>query len=150
MDENSIAARVAKEHRELVGIVDDLRAAAAAVPGREREAWLERLRESFFRFRAHMIHRVALEEIGGFYKHVLECSPTLSKDIEHLQRESRDLLATIEQVHRTLTDADAENPEILQHVRLRIHHVLSAVQHHAEHEDLLVGFFYTQDVGGES
>ena len=150
MSDKNIAARVAEEHKKLVGIIEDLRAAAMEIPPAPRESWLTTLREKFFRFRAHLIHRIALEEIGGFLEQVVQMRPALAKDIEHLQRENRDILASIEQVHQGLADTAPDDADRLRHLRMRIYHILSAVQHHAEHEDLLISFAYTQDTGGEA
>ncbi len=147
MDKDSIAARVVEEHEKLGGIIEELLETADQSPTVERQAWLDRLRESFFRFRAHLIHRIALEEVGGFYARVLEQRPTLSGDIEHLQRENRDILASIEQVHQILGDTQPDDRDQLELIRLRIHHVSSAVRHHAEHENLLIDFVNDRGAG---
>ena len=128
---------------------DDLKAAAGEVPSEGREAWLDTLKKSFFRFRAHVIHRIALEEIGGFLDHVVETRPALARDVGHLRQEHRDLLASIEQLHQSLGATSPDEMDRLRHIRLRIHHLLSAVTHQAEHEDLLMSFVYTDDLGGE-
>ena len=150
MDKNTVATKVAEEHRKLKGIIEELRGAAVGIPPQNRRGWLEELRERFFRFRAHMIHRVALEEVGGFFAQVVEKRPALARDVEHLQRENRDILASIEQVHQSLGDTSPDDVDRLEHTRLQIHHILSAVRHHTEHEDLLVGLVNTQDPGGEA
>lgn len=150
MNDDAIAAKVAQEHTKLVGIIKDLQGAAATIPVEDRPAWLDRLREQFFRFRAHMIHRIALEEVGGFLTRVVEVRPALAKDVEHLRRENRDILASVEQVHQSLGDTGPDDADRLRRIRLRIQRILSAVQHHTEHEDLLIGFVHRQDSGGES
>ncbi len=150
MNDDAIAAKVAQEHTKLVGIIKDLQGAAAAIPVEDRPAWLDRLRDQFFRFRAHMIHRIALEEVGGFLTRVVEVRPALAKDVEHLRRENRDILASVEQVHQSLGDTGPDDADRLRRIRLRIQRILSAVQHHTEHEDLLIGFVHRQDSGGES
>jgi hypothetical protein len=150
VNDNAIAAKVAQEHTKLVGIIKDLRGAAATIPRESRPAWLDGLREQFFRFRAHMIHRIALEEVGGFLAHVVEVRPALAKDVEHLRRENRDILASIEQVHQSLGDTPPDDLDRLRHIHLHIHHILSAVEHHTEHEDLLISFVHMQDDGGEA
>jgi hypothetical protein len=149
VDEKQVTAKVVQEHKQLAGIVDHLKAAAGEIPSERREVWLEALKKSFFRFRAHVIHRIALEEIGGFLDHVVKTKPALARDVGHLRQEHRDLLASIEQLHQSLGATSPDELDRLRHIRLQIHHVLSAVTHQAEHEDLLMSLVYPDDPGGE-
>ncbi|MFQ5489373.1 MAG: hemerythrin domain-containing protein [Phycisphaerae bacterium] len=150
MSQKDITAKVAQEHIKLQGIMAELTQANGQPPARGRDEWLENLGRGFFKFRAHMVRRIALEEMGGFHDHVLQARPNLARDIEHLRREHRDILALIEEVQHCLKGLDPADLDALNQTRLRIGHVLSAVNHHAEHEDLLVSFVFTQDIGGES
>jgi hypothetical protein len=145
VDNENIIARVAEEHRKLSGIVEDLHGPVIEAPSGDRQAWLDELRHRLSRLRTHMSHRVALEEVGGFFAKVVETRPNMAGDVEHLKRENRDILASIEQVHQSLADTSPDDVERLKLVRLRIHHVLSAVRHHAEHEDMLVSFVFAED-----
>lgn len=150
MNQPDIIAKVAQEHIKLQGIMAELEQANGQPPAKGGDDWFDTLGKCFFKFRAHMVRRIALEEMGGFLAQVLEAKPNLARDIEHLRREHRDILAQIEEVHQCLKGLDPADLSRLNHARLRIGHALSAVKHHAEHEDLLVSFVFTQDIGGES
>ena len=140
MDAEQITAKVAEEHVKLAGIMENLRKATADIPAGHLEPWFEILRKHFFHFRAHMTHRIALEEMGGFLNHVLARRPTLARDVEHIRSEHRDILASIEEVQQGLSVASDEDLQRIKHIVMRIDHVLSAVKHHTEHEDLLEVF----------
>ncbi len=149
MDDARIAQKLAEEHKKLAGIVADLRAVAGEVPAQPRDAWLDSLRKCFFAFRAHMIRRFALEEVAGFMREVLERRPTLSRQVELLHQEHRDILALTEEIQEGLTAVAAEDASTIEDLCMRVSFLLSNVDHHTEHENLLVSYVFTQDIGGE-
>ncbi len=150
MTEQEIAKRVAEEHKKLAGIMQDLNDALANMPDSNRVDWLENLRKHFFHFRAHMNHRVALEEYGGFMEWVVEARPTLARRVEGLRRERRNWLAGIEQSQQQLADATPDQAEQLESIRSKVLEVMGVIRRHTEEEDMVIADALLQDIGGES
>jgi len=149
MDRSRVAEKLAEEHDKLARIVTDLRRTNDRPPAQPSEAWLEALRECFFAFRAHMIRRLALEEVAGFMREVLDRRPTLAREVEHLHNDHREILALTEQIHLSLGKVTPADTPALAEVRLRIDFLLDTVKHHTSHEETLVSFVFTQDLGGQ-
>lgn len=144
-----IAKRLRSEHQLLGAITASLKAATEMLPNSGRRAWLDTLRERYEHFRAHMTKRIALEEVGGFMKAVEQRRPTLAPQIKHLRSEHEKILGLVDAVHRELDQLDPTDTEAIKDSVLRIRLILSEVAQHEQSESLLVGFVFTQDIGGE-
>ena len=143
------ARRLRVEHQRLRGITADLKAATDQMPDTGRKSWLANLRDRYEHFRAHMTKRIALEEVGGFMKAVEERRPTLAPQLDHLRSEHEEILGLIGTVHRELDQLDPDDTEAIKDSILRIRLILSEVAQHEQSESMLVGFVFTQDIGGE-
>jgi|WetSurMetagenome_2_1015567.scaffolds.fasta_scaffold691189_1 hemerythrin-like domain-containing protein len=144
-----IAKRLRREHAMLRQITASLKAVADRVPEQDQEAWFDNLQAQYEQFRAHMTKRIALEEVGGFMRAVEDRRPSLAPQIEHLRHEHERILGRINAVHRELAKLESVDTEALDDCRLRIQLILSEVAQHERSENLLVGFVFTQDIGGE-
>ncbi|MFH0983027.1 MAG: hypothetical protein V2A79_16025 [Planctomycetota bacterium] len=144
-----IAKRLRREHALLWQITTDLKAAADEMPESDRRTWFENLKRRYEQFRAHMTKRIALEEVGGFMSAVEERRPTLAPQIEHLRQQHERILSRINGGYTELEGLDPSNLDAVDDCRLRIELMLSEVAQHERSENLLVGFVFTQDVGGE-
>lgn len=146
-DHLEIARRLRREHKLLQQIAAGLEEVAQSAPGENVQEWLLELKKRFEHFRAHMFQRIALEEVGGFMKAVEDMRPTLSPQIELLKTEHQKMLGMIEEVHKTLERANAQDLTLLEDCTLRIRMVLSEVREHEKRENMLVGFVFNQDIG---
>ena len=144
-----IGKRLRTEHAVLRQITSDLAAAVEKASDSNPARWLEDLRTRYERFRAHMTRRIALEEVGGFLKAVEERRPSLASQIEHLRQEHERILGRINVLHHELSQLDPSETAALDDCRLRIRLIQSEVAQHERSENLLVGFVFAQDIGGE-
>ena len=150
LSDQEVARRLRKEHDLLQELGSRLKESLRFIPGTDRDAWLATLRDRYEHFRAHMYKRLALEEVGGFLKVVLERRPTLSAQVAHLKLEHEEILSLIDAVHAELKTAKSSDSALLNECALRIRHILSEVEHHEDHENMLVEFVFSQDLGGET
>ncbi|NOS99837.1 MAG: hypothetical protein HOP29_04350 [Phycisphaerales bacterium] len=144
------AAWMRNEHRIIAGLIANLSAHIAAVPSIGRDEWLSTLVQLVTRFRAHMRgHMKAEEADDGFLTPVLQRRPTLSREVDHLLHEHRELLSLLDQVAEEVAGLCAEDVLLIEDACHRLQHLLSAIRHHEEHEELLVTFVFSQDIGTE-
>ncbi|MCA9253204.1 MAG: hemerythrin domain-containing protein [Phycisphaerales bacterium] len=146
MQDDAIIRRVRDEHERLREITDALNNALKQGGGDVR-AWLGNVCKSFEHFRAHLIHRIALEEIGGFLDYVVEKRPDLVKQVEHLKEGHAKMIemagATLAHL-KELSTSDAD-PRGLACTHVKI--MLSEVDYHEEVENLLVVSVFNDDIG---
>lgn len=150
MDEREISRKLSTEHKRVAALASALRDTIDDRPPPVCSKWLNSLQEAFFAFRAHMTHRVALTEVGGLYKELVEARPSVANDVGELRNEQRDILARIEGIQgalRGITAADYNNTDALVP---QIKQILGEVDRITDRENNLVSFVHTQDVGGEN
>ena len=147
MDDTELIQKVRQEHLRLREIKAALVAALERSPEGDAEQWLKSLRQSFEHFRAHLIHRIALEELGGFLNIVLERRPTLSNQVEHLKQRHAEMIEMAGETMAELRKLDPAKPESVEQAALLVKMALSEVKYHEEAETLLVSFVFTQDTG---
>lgn len=146
-DDPSIIQRVREEHHRLRDIKAALLAALDRSPGADPTGWLDDLIKKFEHYRAHLIHRVALTEIGGFLQVVLERRPTLSKQVDHLKQSHAEMIEMAGDTMKELRELDRRHPDSVRQASLLVKIALSEVKYHEEAEQLLVSFVFTQDTG---
>jgi hypothetical protein len=147
MDDLDIIRKVRKEHRRLREIRAQLEAAVARSADEDPDQWLHDVRTAFESFRAHLVHRVALEQIGGFLDVVCKRRPTLTPQVEHLKSSHNRMIemggTTLSKLRELCSDKES-----LNQAALLVELMLSEVEHHEKTESLLVSFVFTQDIGG--
>ena len=147
MDDPGVIERVRQEHQRLKEIKAALLAALDRESTGDVATWLEDLIAKFEHFRAHLIRRIALSEIGGFLDVVLERRPTLSSQVEHLKSSHREMIEMAGQTMAELQALDGQNPDSASEASLLVKMALSEVKYHEEAEQLLVSFVFTQETG---
>lgn len=147
MNDQDLIQKVRQEHERLDEIKARLAEIAERSPGNDPAGWLENVRNSFEHFRAHLIHRIALEEIGGFLKVVLERRPTLSSQVDHLRQGHQEMIELAGETMQELRKLNASDPNAVNQAALLVRIALSEVKYHEEAETLLVSFVFTQDTG---
>jgi len=146
-DDPSVIDKVRTEHERLRDIKAALLAALDRSPGADPSHWLDDVIKRFEHYRAHLIHRVALTEIGGFLEVVLERRPTLSKQVDHLKASHAEMIEMAGATMKELRELDRKHPDSVRQAGLLVKIALSEVRYHEEAEQLLVSFVFTQDTG---
>lgn len=142
-----IIERVRREHERLRDIKAALLAALDRSPNANPEQWLDEVIKKFEHYRAHLIQRVALSEIGGFLEVVLERRPTLSKQVDHLKASHAEMIEMAGATMKELRALDRKHPDSVRQASLLVKIALSEVKYHEEAEQLLVSFVFTQETG---
>ncbi|MCK6484298.1 MAG: hemerythrin domain-containing protein [Phycisphaerae bacterium] len=110
-------------------------------------AWLAEYRKTFEHFRAHLHKQLALEEAGDFLPHVVARRPTLSREVDHLREEHREILSMADEMYTELNQLQPGNTAGWEDCRLRLRHLLSAIDHHGRTENNLVVSVFGIDIG---
>ncbi len=150
MTDESVASQVRAEHVIVNTLSQNLKGLIGTLPQASRDAWLHELRRDFSRYRVHLKNHFAAEEDGGFMVPVLERRPTLAPEVEHLKREHAELVQILDLVQEELEQLSPDDKLIIEDVCLRIQHLISALEHHEEQEELIVTFVFSQDLGGRN
>ncbi len=146
-DDPGIIEKVRQEHKRLQEIKSALLATLDHSAEDDPAGWLEELITRFEHFRAHLIHRIALSEIGGFLDVVLERRPTLASQVEHLKSSHQEMIEMAGETMRELRELDRNRLDSVTQAGLLVKMALSEVKYHEEAEQLLVSFVFTQDTG---
>lgn len=146
--DKDIVARVRHEHERLGEITAALNQALRAGPKENPVAWLTQLRDRFEHFRAHLIHRIALEELGGFLQVVVEREPTLAGEVENLRRDHERIIERAGVTMQRLRALPANSPNSIRDAQVMVEAALAEVQYHENVENLLVSRVFNQDTGG--
>lgn len=147
MAQHQTAIWLHEEHKTIKGLISNLIPVVAVIPEVHRDAWIDTLRFQFGRLRTHIKNHMDAEESDGFMEPVLERRPTLSKEVEHLKQEHREIVTWLDQIWNELHVITPEDRLLIEDTCHRIRHLISALEHHEEHEELLVSFVFSQDIG---
>ena len=147
MDDVEIIRKVRKEHETLAGITAELEAAVESPASGNPGAWLEKVTDKFEHFRAHLIHRIALEEMGGFLNIVVERNPTLATQVEHLRHTHQGMIEAAGDTMSSLRKLNAAQGKAVDEAVLLVKMALSEVAAQEQAEALLVSFVFTQEIG---
>jgi len=142
------AAWMRNEHKINCGLMASLMRDICAVPAYGREEWLDHLRHTVARFRAHMKNRIAAEEADeGFLTPVMEVRPTLSAQVDLLRHEHVQFVTWLDLIHEQAVGLKPEDTLLIDDLCTRIESLVKSIKHHQEHEELLVTFVFSQDIG---
>lgn len=147
MTSDPIAVALQKEHRLVTRLMVEINEQIVRLPSQVSTEWLEDLKRMFGRFRVHMKNHMDAEEVDGFMAPVLERRPTLWREVEHLRHEHVEMAKLFDEVFSELQAVEPEQRLLLADTCHRIQHLISAIEHHEEHEELLVTFVFSQDLG---
>ncbi len=147
MDDDTIIRRVRDEHERLREITDALNTALKQDGGTDARSWLANVCKSFEHFRAHLIHRIALEEIGGFLDYVVEKRPDLVKQVEHLKQGHARMIEMAGTTLGHLKELSSSDTDPRGQARTHVKIMLSEVDYHEEVENLLMVTVFNDDIG---
>ena len=148
-DDAELIRKVRLEHERLREITGNLLGAVNRPLDVFGASWQAEVKQSFEHFRAHMIHRIALAEIGGFLNMVEERRPTLSAQVQQLREKHAVLINAAGGVMARLRQACAEDIDELEQCALAVKMLLTEVKSQEEAESLLVSYAFNQEIGGE-
>ncbi len=135
------------EHEIIDGLSVRLEQMAGVVPRTNEQSWIRETNEHFDRFRAHLIRHMAEEETGGFLEPVVERRPALSREVDGLAHEHREMIRIMEGIGQTLHSLEPDDRLLIRDCCARILKLLSYVSHHQHRESLLVLSVFTDDIG---
>jgi hemerythrin-like domain-containing protein len=147
MKPDDLAAWMREEHDRVHDLRDKLTEKTATMPRINVDEWLKEVRDRFEHLRAHLIQHMGLEEHDGYLNSVLELRPTLAPQVEKLNREHKELRSIMDSIFRDLQQVGVGDNLLIMDLSWRISQFLSYITHHEEHEQLLVTYAFTQEIG---
>ena len=136
------------EHRINLGLMASLMKEIACIPPHGREAWLDHLRATVSRFRAHIKSRFSAEEAGeGFLQPVLDVQPMFGPQVDHLRHEHAQLIKWLDQLQEQSLRLKPDDTLLIEDFCQRIESLVKAVKHHQENEEMLVTMAFATDIG---
>lgn len=147
METNDMTSWMLGEHGKIRELNDELRAAVTTPPRGNREEWLagvvKRIDEYVSRMREHMLK----EEEGGYLTHVIELRPTLADSVDVLKYEHDELNALMDDVQAAVKELSPTDNLLLRDCCRRIEHLMTWMDRHEEHENHIMIYAFTQDIG---
>jgi len=147
MEQMSIAQEAVEEHARLTREIEMLKLRLAASSKRSPSDWFEHCTEHFRHFHTQLRKHMEMEEYGGFMKHVRERRPTLTHEVEALQRQHRQMLHKCVNIESYMLDGKQPPEESIAKVREDIEDLLRSLHDHEITENKLVQQAFVQDIG---
>ena len=147
MDASKIAQWMREEHDKVEDLSNRLKERVAVVPRANLGNWINEVRDRFEHFRAHLIKHMALEESEGYLIAVTERRPTLSREVERLEHEHRELEKIMEGIHHAFSELAADDRLLVRDCCARIDKLLAYIERHEDDENLLVTQAFARDIG---
>ena len=144
---SDIARWMREQHDKVDVLVAKLRERVAAIPRANIEPWLKTLSDEFERFRAHMQKHFALEEEGGYLASVIQLHPTMHGEVDRLIAEHRELAQLLTSIFDEVAHLQPDSPLHIRDACARIANLIGLLEHHEDHENMLVSHVFTQDMG---
>lgn len=136
-----------EENAKVHEMGSDLRAKVTQRPRGERAAWIADLRARFDDYAAHLRRHRAMEEEGGYLSQVTTLRPTLAPAIEVIRHEHAELTTILDDVQVAIHELTPTDNLLLRDCCRRIEHFLAWIERHEEHENHIVMYAFTQDIG---
>lgn len=147
MPKKELSAWMLEEHTTTRELSDELRAKVTSRPGGDRVRWIEELRTIFDKYAAHVRRHAPLEEEGGYLKQVLELRPTLTEAVDIIKHEHEELVTILADVQTAVHELAPTDNFLLRDCCKRVRHLLTWMERHQEHENHIVLYAFTQDIG---
>lgn len=147
MQGQALTAWMLEENAKVHQLSGELREIVSQPPRGSRAAWIKDLQGRFGDFAGHLRWHERMEENGGYLTQVAELRPTLSKAVETIRHEHQELTTILEEVQAAVESLTATDNLVLRDCCRRIEHFLSWIERHEEHENHIVIYAFTQDLG---
>jgi hemerythrin-like domain-containing protein len=147
MQNNDVSPWMLEEHAKIHDLGEQLQAKVAAPPREGRARWLEELRGCYHEFAERLRRHMKAEEEGGYLTHVREMRPTLSEAVDIIHHEHEELRRIVADVQSAVDELKPTDVLLTRDCCKRIEHLLLWVERHDEHENHIVMYAFTQDIG---
>ena len=147
MEKENLAQWMKHEHAKVKELADQLREHIVAFPSDDQAIWLKELGRRFEHFSTHKRRVMNLKVEGGYLLPVVELRPTLSKEVEHLRHELDELRQLMDNLHHAVLALQPGDNLLIRDCCTRLQIFLGHVQRHEEHENHIVQYTLTQDIG---
>ncbi|MFQ5807848.1 MAG: hemerythrin domain-containing protein [Phycisphaerae bacterium] len=147
MQTDDLSTWMLDEHAKIHELSDALREKVVAPPRGDRAQWVADLRSSFDDFSEHLQQHLTMEEKGGYLSQVVELRPTLSEAVDIIKHEHEELSQILSDLRAALGELAPTDVLLLRDCCKRVQHFLSWLERHEEHENHLVLYAFTQDIG---
>ena len=147
MSPEELAEWMRSEHEALQALNKVLRQHIAAMPEVNLDDWLRGLTAGFERLRTHLERNFAAKEADGYLNIVVEKRPTLSPQVEAIQREHGEILHMAEAILRDLAKTQPENRLLLADMSARVQRFMAVVAQHDQRENMITLLVFNQDIG---
>jgi iron-sulfur cluster repair protein YtfE (RIC family) len=147
MDETALANWMRNESVRVRDLGNQMREHISTIPSRNRKPWLTELAQRFDHLTAHLQRMMAIEEEDGYLTPVIDNRPGLASQVELLRHEHDELRCLTENLGTTVHNLKPEDNLIIADTCMRIQTYLGHVQRHEEHENHIVLYTLTEDIG---
>lgn len=111
--------------------------------------WLEGLRLAFERLREHLARTYAAKEADGYLRMVTQLRPTLSRQVEEIQREHSEILHMAVRILSDLAETKADQKLLVADANARIQRFLAVIAQHEQKENMITLLVFNQDLGSD-
>lgn len=147
MQKDDVAAWMLDENAKIRKLSGQLREKVTGPPRGDRPKWIADLQSRFDDFATRLRRHAEMEEQGGHLAQVVEVRPTLSKAVEVIRHEHEELTVILEDVQAAVHELAPTDNLLLRDCCKRVDHFLSWIERHEEHENHIVLYAFTQDIG---
>ena len=149
MDENTLANWMKQESLKIHELANQLREHIVAVPTGSRESWLKELARRFDHFTGHVHRMMSIEEEDGYLLPVVEHRPGLAHQVDLLRHEHDELRRLMDDLHDAVHALKPQDHLLVRDTCTRIQIYLGHVQRHEDHENHIVLYTLTEDLGAK-
>jgi hemerythrin-like domain-containing protein len=147
MDSSKLAEWMKQEGARVSQLAQVLREHIVAVPSGSLREWLAELGRRYDHFAAHLRRMMQIEEDDGYLLPVVEQRPTLLHEVEALGHQHDELRRLTDDLEHTVHHLAAEDGLLVSDCCARLQVFLGHVSRHEEHENHMVLYSFTQDLG---
>ncbi len=147
MDEKQIAQQALEAHHQLDRQIDRLKLELNANCETSIPDWLANCTQHFRQFHSGLRAHMEIEEGDGFMVPVQQRRPTLTRKVEELLQQHREMTASCEDIERFLLALSDPRRHDVTVIREKINALLTALEQHEQAENKLVQEVFTQDIG---
>ena len=147
MEPKKLAAWMKQEGARVTQLSQALQEHIVLVPSGNLREWLAELGRRYDHFAAHLRRMMHIEEEDGYLLPVVEQRPTLGEEVESLRHEHDELRRLMDDLERTVHELVPGDQLLIRDCCLRLQTFLGHVGRHEEHENHMVLYSFTQDIG---
>lgn len=147
MDEEHIARQALEAHRQLDMQIDRLKIELNADSETSIPDWFANCTRHFRQFHLELRAHMEIEENDGFLLPVRQHRPTLTRKVEELLQQHREMAASCEEIERSLLALSDPSRQDVTAIREQINALLAALELHEQAENKLVQDVFMRDIG---